>query len=222
MRHSLEIPEFRLTLLQIIYLVAIAAEAASGALMGMRRRMDLFGLCLVGTVTALGGGSVRDVLLGHYPLGWVAHPEYLLFTIGAAVLAALTARRMHRLKKPFLVMDALGLVAFTIIGCDIAASAGVHPGIVVLMGVITGSFGGLLRDMLCGQVPLVLQRDLYASVALATGVLYVGMLHAGVAGDLATAIALGSGFVFRLAAIRYSLSLPVFHADEPENGREAG
>ena len=77
-----------MTLLHTIYLVAIAAEAASGALTGMRRRMDLFGLCVVGTVTALGGGTVRDVLLGHYPLGWVANPAYLAFTVGAAVLAA--------------------------------------------------------------------------------------------------------------------------------------
>lgn len=203
-----------MTLLHLIYLVAIAAEAASGALMGMRRRMDLFGLCLVGTVTALGGGSVRDVILGHYPLGWVANPEYLLFTIGAAVVAALLARRMHRLKKAFLILDALGLIAFTIIGCDIAASMNVHPAIAVLMGVITGIFGGLLRDMLCGQVPLVLQRDLYASVSLAAGTLYVGMLHASVATDLATSLALGFGFLFRLAAIRYSLSLPVFKTED--------
>lgn len=202
-----------MTLLHIIYLVAIAAEAASGALMGMRRRMDLFGLCLVGTVTALGGGSVRDMILGHYPLGWVAHPEYLLFTIGAAVVAALLARRLHRLKKAFLILDALGLVAFTIIGCDIAAATGAHPAIVVLMGVITGIFGGLLRDLLCSQVPLVLQRDLYASVSLVTGGLYIGLLHFGIGAGLATGLALCIGFVFRLAAIRYSLSLPVFHID---------
>lgn len=202
-----------MTLLHIIYLVAIAAEAASGALMGMRRRMDLFGLCLVGTVAALGGGSVRDVILGHYPLGWVAHPEYLLFTIGAAVVAALLARRLHRLKNAFLILDALGLVAFTIIGCDIAASTGAHPAIVILMGVITGIFGGLLRDMLCGQVPLVLQRDLYASVSLVTGILYIGLLHFDIDAKLASSLALGIGFVFRLAAIRYSWSLPVFHID---------
>lgn len=77
-----------MTLLHTIYLVAIAAEAASGALMGMRRRMDLFGLCVIGTVTALGGGTVRDIILGHYPLGWVAHPEYLAFTAGAALVSA--------------------------------------------------------------------------------------------------------------------------------------
>lgn len=205
-----------MTLLHIIYLIAITAEAATGALMGMRRRFDLFGLAVIGTVTALGGGSIRDMILGHYPLGWVAHPEYLLFTIGAAVGAALLARRLERLKSAFLILDALGLVAFTVIGCDIAATTNAHVAVVVLMGMVTGVFGGLLRDILCNQVPLVLQRDLYATVALLTGVLYVGMLHFDVGRDLATAIAIGVGFSFRLIAIRYSLGLPVLEADAPD------
>jgi uncharacterized membrane protein YeiH len=202
-----------MTLLHTIYLIAIAAEAASGALMGMRRRMDLFGLCVVGTVTALGGGTIRDVILGHYPLGWVAHPEYLLFTIGAAIAAGLLARRLHRLKTAFLVMDALGLVAFTVIGCDIAAATGAPVSVTVLMGMITGVFGGLLRDILCNQVPLVLRRDLYATVSLATGVLYIGLLHAGLGTGLATLVAISAGFAFRLIAIRFSLALPVLEAD---------
>jgi len=202
-----------MTLLHTIYLVAIAAEAASGALMGMRRRMDLFGLCVVGTVTALGGGTIRDMILGHYPLGWVAHPEYLAFTVGAAIVAALLARGMHRLKTAFLWMDALGLVAFTVIGCDIAASTGANPVVVILMGMTTGVFGGLLRDILCNQVPLVLRRDLYATVSLVTGMLYVGLLHGGVGAGLATFGAIGTGFALRLLAIRFALALPVLDAD---------
>lgn len=202
-----------MTLLHTIYLVAIVAEAASGALMGMRRRMDLFGLCVIGTVTALGGGTVRDLILGHYPLGWVAHPEYLAFTAGAAIAAALLARRLRRLRTAFLWLDALGLVAFTVIGCDIAAAAGAAMPVAILMGMCTGVFGGLLRDILCNQVPLVLQRDLYATVSLATGILYMGQLHLGVDGDIATAVAIGSGFSLRLLALRFGLALPVLAAD---------
>lgn len=202
-------------LLQVIYLVAITAEAASGAIMGMRRRMDLFGVCVVGTVTALGGGSIRDVLLGHYPLGWVAHPEYLFFTVGAALAAALLVRYMHRVRMAFLLLDALGLVAFAVIGCDVAEAAGAHPAIVVLMGMVTGICGGLLRDILCNQVPLVLRRDLYASVALATGTLYVLLQRYGIGHDHATAISLVTGFLFRMVAIRWSLTLPVFTTRTP-------
>lgn len=200
-------------MLHIIYLIAISAEAASGALMSMQRRMDLFGIAVIGTVAGLGGGSVRDILLGHYPLGWVARPEYLLFTAGSALFAALLANRFQRLEKAFLVLDALGLVAFTVIGCEIAAAAGVHISIVVLMGMVTGVFGGLLRDILCGQVPLVLRRDLYATVSLLTGVLYVSLLHFDVNREVATAIAIAIGFIVRLIAIRYSLALPVPEID---------
>lgn len=202
-----------MTLLDMIYPVAIAAEAASGALMGTRRQMDLFGVSVIGTVTALGGGSIRDMLLGHYPLGWVAHPKYLLFTIGAAVAAALLANSLHHLKRAFLLLDALGLVAFTVIGCNIAASTGAHVAVVVVMGMITGVFGGLLRDILCNQVPLVLRRDLYATVSMVTGMLYVGLLHFDVGPDLATGVALAVGFSLRMLAIRFSLALPVPDAD---------
>lgn len=199
-----------LTLLYVIYLIAITAEAMSGAIMGMRRGMDLFGISLLGTVTALGGGTARDVLLGHYPVGWIEHPEYLSFTIGAAIVTAFIARQMHHLRKLFLIVDGLGLVAFTVIGCDVAMSMQAHPSIVVLAGVITGIFGGLLRDVLCNEVPLVLRRELYATVALFTGVLYVVLLGLGVSETAATLTALGSGFLFRLLALRYRWQLPSF------------
>ncbi|MGV3741154.1 MAG: trimeric intracellular cation channel family protein [Burkholderiaceae bacterium] len=207
-------------MLHLIYLIAISAEAASGALMSMRRRMDFFGIAVIGTVAGLGGGSVRDMLLGHYPLGWVAHPEYLLFTSCSAMIAALLANRFRRLDKAFLALDALGLVAFTVIGCEIAASEDVHVSIIVLMGMVTGVFGGLLRDILCNQVPLVLRRDLYATVSLLTGVLYMTMLEFKVEKEIATAIAIGIGFSIRLLAIRYSLALPVPGLEGHPPGKE--
>jgi uncharacterized membrane protein YeiH len=199
-------------LLYIIYLIAISAEAMSGAIMGIRREMDLFGICLIGTVAALGGGTVRDILIGHYPLGWVAHPEYLAFTICAAVVTAVAARKMHHFKSAFLIVDALGLVAFTIIGCDIARGfAHFNPFVVVIFGMITGVFGGLLRDVLCNEIPLVLQREVYASVSLVTGGLYVGMLWLNIDASVSTLTALGVGFLFRLLAIRYHWTLPKFN-----------
>jgi len=200
-------------LLHTIYLVAIVAEAMSGAIMGMRRGMDLFGICMIGTVTALGGGTIRDMLLGHYPLGWIAHPEYLLFTVGAAVVTAIVARYLHHLRTIFLLVDGLGLVAFCVIGCDIAMGAGMHPAIVVLAGMITGVFGGLLRDILCNQIPLVLQREVYATVALFTGSLYVGLLYFKVDSSVAQLASIGAGFLFRFLALHFAWRLPNFNGD---------
>lgn len=200
-------------LLHIIFLVAITAEAMSAAILGMRREMDLFGICLLGTVTGLGGGTVRDVLLGHYPISWVGNPEYLLFTAGAAVVTAYLARYVHRLRMLFLIVDGLGLVAFTIIGCNIGVVENVHSVIAIIAGVITGVFGGLLRDVIVNEVPLVLRRDLYATVAFFTGGVYMGLLALSVPQMVATLVSLGSGFAFRLLALRFQWQLPSFNGE---------
>nr|WP_302054545.1 trimeric intracellular cation channel family protein [Burkholderia multivorans] len=198
-------------------MIAIVAEAMSGALMGMRRGMDRFGLALVGAVTALGGGTVRDVLLGHYPLGWIAHPQYLVITLVAATVASRIARHVARMKTLFVTVDALGLAAFTIIGCDVGASTGAAPIIVVLAGAITGVCGGMLRDLLCNEMPLILRRELYASVAFFTGALYVALQHVGIDARVATVVALAAGFAMRMLAVRFGWEMRTFGAADVEH-----
>ncbi|MBR8454222.1 trimeric intracellular cation channel family protein [Burkholderia multivorans] len=200
-----------------LYLIAIVAEAMSGALMGMRRGMDRFGLALVGAVTALGGGTVRDVLLGHYPLGWIAHPQYLVITLVAATVASRIARYVARMKTLFVTVDALGLAAFTIIGCDVGASTGAAPIIVVLAGAITGVCGGMLRDLLCNEMPLILRRELYASVAFFTGALYVALQHVGIDARVATVVALAAGFAMRMLAVRFGWEMRTFGTADVEH-----
>ncbi|MBO1113637.1 trimeric intracellular cation channel family protein [Bordetella petrii] len=197
-------------LLHALYLVAIVAEAMTAALAAGRRDMDWMGVCIIACVTALGGGSLRDVLLGHYPLTWVSHPEYLAMTAGAALLTALGAPLMRRLRSLFLLLDAVGLVAFTIIGCKVAQQMQLPVSIVLISGMITGCAGGVLRDVLCNDVPLLFRKELYASVSLVTGGLYVGSLAAGLSANAAVPAALVVGLAFRLLALRLNWQMPRF------------
>lgn len=200
-------------MLFIGFYIAITAEAMTAALAAGRRNMDWFGVCLIACVTALGGGTARDILLNHYPLVWVKNPYVLLLVCGAALMTIALARIVARLKWPFLLLDALGLVVFTIIGCNIGIESGVHPIIVIVAGMITGIFGGILRDVLCNDIPLVFQGELYATVSIVTGVVYYLGLMAGVPVDLMVIISMAVGFPLRVMALAFKWEMPRFVYD---------
>lgn len=193
-----------------LYLVAITAEAMTAALAAGRRDMDWIGVCIIACVTALGGGSVRDVLLGHYPLTWVQHPEYLWITAGAAMLTALIAPVMRRLRSLFLLLDALGLVVFTVIGCQIGLEMQLPITIVLISGMITGCAGGVLRDVLCNDIPLLFRKELYASVSVVTGVLFIGAQALALHSDISMLVAMTIGLAMRMLALRYNWQMPKF------------
>src|SRR3954462_5235384 len=130
------------TVLHALTYIALASAAMTAALAAGRRSMDWVGVCMLGCITALGGGTIRDVLLGHYPLVWVQHPSYLAITAVAAFATILIARHVHRLNLAFLVLDAIGLVVFTMAGCDVAWQVDASLPIVIVAGVITRRAGG--------------------------------------------------------------------------------
>lgn len=206
--HPFSAPDINMML--IIYLIAITAEAMSGALAAGRRRMDIFGVVVIAFVTALGGGTIRDVTLGNYPIGWTQHPEYVYIVLSAGLVTTLLARYLHRLKQVFLALDALGLVAFSVIGSTIALNLEYPTIVVIIAGMLTGISGGVMRDVLCNQVPVVFRRELYASVSLFVCVLFLLMQWLGVKENATMLICFGFGVAFRMLAIRFHWRLPVF------------
>lgn len=193
-----------------IYLIAITAEAMSGALAAGRRNMDLFGVAVIAFLTALGGGTVRDILLGNFPVTWTQHPGYIYLTIFGGLVTIVIARFMRRLHHLFLVLDAIGLVAFTVIGCNVALSLGYDTVVVVMSGITTGIFGGILRDIMCNRTPQVLRHELYASVSLVVALVYLALLRTGVDENVTLLAAFSLGLLLRMTAIRWKVSLPVF------------
>jgi uncharacterized membrane protein YeiH len=200
--------------LQGLSLVAIAAQAMTAALAAGRRSMDWVGVCMLSCVTALGGGTIRDVLLGHYPLAWVERPWLLGLISVAALLTIPLARLVHRLNVAFLVLDAIGLVVFTMTGCDVAWQMNASMPIVIVAGMITGCAGGVLRDVLCNEVPLLFRSELYASVSVVTGLFYATAFGLKLNDGLWTALTFVLGIAFRLLAIRYKWEMPKFVFEE--------
>jgi uncharacterized membrane protein YeiH len=197
-----------------MFIAAMWAQAMTAALAAGRRNMDWFGVCVLACVTALGGGTLRDIMLGHYPLSWIADPNLLFICCAAALVTIALARFMAALRWPFLLLDALGLVIYTIFGCDVAIAMGQSPVIVIVAGMVTGIAGGIMRDVLCNDVPLVFSSELYATVSLVTGALYLGGLQLGWPQEIVMVAAMAMGFALRVVAIVFRLEMPKFVYDK--------
>lgn len=199
------------TLLYLFGLVGAAVFAVSGALAAGRKKFDLLGVVVIALVTAIGGGTLRDVLLDRHPIAWLADPAYLAVILASALLTLVYVRFRQPPRMSLQIADALGLALFTISGTQIAEQAGLPGMAAVVLGAVTGSFGGLMRDILSAEVPLLLrQSDLYATAAIAGSTIYLILEGLGVERAPASFAGMATVFAVRLAAILWRLRLPVF------------
>ena len=186
--------------------------AVSGAIVASRKQLDIVGFVFVASVTGIGGGTLRDLLLGRDPVFWIATPDYLLVTTAAAVLVYFTAHLVERRYTVLLWADAIGLALFAVLGARIALLTGTGPLVAILMGVMTATMGGLIRDVVCGERPLILEREVYATAAALGAAITVGMLALDLPGIAAEAAGLVATLVLRGAAIQFGLKIPVYKA----------
>ncbi len=204
-------------ILYLLDLAGVAVFAVSGAIAAGRKRFDLLGVAVIATVTAIGGGTIRDILLNRHPVFWIEDPTYLWVTLSAAALTLFYARFRKQPQIGLLIADALGLALFTISGAQVAEERNLSGVIVVVMGTITGTAGGLLRDILSAEVPLLLrQPDLYATAAIVGATGYLILQAAGVERIHAALIGMAVVAGLRLAAILWKLRLPIFRVPDDQ------
>ncbi|KAB0549880.1 trimeric intracellular cation channel family protein [Pseudomonas argentinensis] len=193
-------------------LFGVAVFAITGALMAGRKSMDLFGVLVIAIITALGGGTLRDVILGNHPVSWIRNDSYIL----VATLAALGTVAWVRMTRPIhekglLIADAFGLAVFTVIGTEVALQHAMPSSTAVIMGIMTGVAGGVMRDVICNEIPLIFKKEIYATACLAGAVTFVLLRMLQTPHWLDTGVAMLVVLGIRLAAIRWRFSLPRFH-----------
>jgi uncharacterized membrane protein YeiH len=202
-------------ILYVLSLVGVGVFAASGALAAGRKGFDLLGVVVIAGVTAIGGGTIRDVLLDRHPIFWIADPMQLVVIFAAAGLTLAWVRFRKPPWTALLVADALGLALFTISGTQVAEQRGLPGIIAVVMGTITGSAGGVLRDILSGEVPLLLRHtELYATASIVGSTVYLLAKDLGLAATPAALLGMATVAAIRFAAILWRLRLPVFEVPE--------
>ena len=206
-------PQIIDTARQVLEIAATIAFALSGVIKAAHKKLDIVGVCVLAFIAAFGGGTLRDLLLDQRPFFWVRQPNFVWVVMGISLLAVLFMRQRHfaLTERAMLWPDMLGLGLFAAVGVDMAAEQGLPALICVMMGVITGVFGGVLRDMFCKRIPLVFQKELYAGVSFASAVLYVALQHYVSNQDVVIISTLLFGFTARMLALRLKLGLPVFY-----------
>ena len=197
-------------LFYLLDLFGVAVFAISGALVAMRRSMDVLGVIVIATVTATGGGTLRDVLLDRHPIFWLTDPAYPFVIIASATAVLVYSRFREPPGSSLLIADAFGLALFTVSGAQIAEQANLPAISVVLLATMTGVAGGVLRDILCAEIPLVLRRDIYATASIAGAAVYLVLKQTALPIAGITLIAMVAVFALRLAAIVWGLHLPRF------------
>ena len=204
------------TLLYVMDLFGVAVFAITGSLAAGKKHMDLFGVVVLATVTALGGGTIRDLVLGAGPVFWVSAPVYLLVAVATAIITFFLVRFFGLPLKLLSIADAFGLAVFTVLGTQKALDLGISSGIAVVMGIMTGVVGGMIRDVLSGEIPLILRREIYATASLCGAITFCIISCALRNQSLAAVAAVIVTLALRLSAIKWKMSLPLFisHRDD--------
>jgi uncharacterized membrane protein YeiH len=196
-----------MTWVYLLDLLGTAVFAISGVLTATHKKFDLVGTFIVGFVTAIGGGTLRDILIGRFPVGWLLDRNYFIAIVVGYLLATLFREHVVKFRRSMFLFDTLGISLFTIIGIQIAADAELNYEFCLMMGVISACFGGVIRDVLTNEIPLIFRREIYASACLVGGIVFLVMNQFSSWNNLNIIVSVGSVFAIRYFAIKNGWTL---------------
>ena len=200
----------------ILEVLGTIAFAISGVLAAFKKRMDLFGVFIIAFVTAAGGGSLRDILMGK-SVTWMGNPTFIYVIAGAATFALIFRKKLSMLRKSLFLFDTIGLGLFTITGVAMGYNEGCHFIICVALGTITASFGGVIRDILCNEIPIIFRKEIYATACIAGGTLYFFLRKTELPLELISVLSGLLVILIRLLAVKFKWSLPNIYSREELN-----
>lgn len=200
---------YEINYIYILDLIGTVVFAITGALAAKEHKMDVFGMFILAFVTGVGGGTLRDMMIGSTPVFWMKNPFYILMIVLGVVLP-IVFKKMSEWKKSILFFDAIGLGVFTVIGVEKGIDFRLHPVIAVALGAVTGCFGGLIRDILRNQIPAVLHKEIYATASLTGGIMFFVLNYLGFHSDLVAVLTAFIVFIIRVLALKYRWELPKF------------
>ena len=202
-----------MTIILLLDYIGTCVFAISGALAGMRHRFDPFGVLILGAVTAVGGGSLRDVLIGRTPVGWMQDINYAYLIIAGTLIAILFRKYLVYVRRTMFLFDSIGLGLFTIIGVEIGIDAGLNPVICILIGTLSASFGGVIRDILSNEVPLIFHKEVYASLSILGGITYLLLQETALPSNWAYILTSSMVVILRILAVRYNWMIPKLYQE---------
>lgn len=197
--------------MSIFYLLDISgtmAFAISGVLTAIHKKMDLFGVLVIAFVTAVGGGTLRDVLIGRTPVVWMQDLNYVYVITAGFIIAVLFRKILEKFRKSLFLFDTIGMGVFTLIGLERGISVGLHPVICVALGTITACFGGVIRDILCNDIPVIFRKEIYATICMFGGIVFFILRSYNLPEDIVYLVTSGIIITIRLFAVRFKWSLP--------------
>lgn len=200
-----------MTIFYALDILGTIAFAISGALVAMNKKFDPFGVFIIAFVTAVGGGTLRDVLIGNHPVTWMSNTMYFFVIVIAVIITILFRKKLKHLSKPMFLFDSIGLGIFTIIGTEIGINADFHPIISIALGTMSAAFGGVIRDILCNEIPVIFRKEIYATACIFGAMTFIVLHNLNIPESFIYISTACIVIAIRLVAVKFQLSLPTFY-----------